>query len=467
MALSRSGGEIPASLRIALPQSGHPGADPGTFDTESAGHVRTLGTGDRRIRILRIATRLNTGGPAVYLATLCRGLPASRYEQWLAAGREGPGEGSMRPLVEAHAISPIAIPEMVGTSRLGPADIGALVRTRRLIRHLRPDIVETHMSKAGIVGRLAARLEGSPIVVHVYHGHVLAGILRRRENVARALRRADARAIVGSPRRGERPRQGRPGEVQRLPRPQESRWWSPASTWTGCCTVGTSAARFVKSSESTRTCRSWGSSAGWRRSRTIRCFCEAAAAIAAARPEARFLVVGDGDLRPEIEAGARRLNLMPRMIFTGWRYDLPRVYSDLDVLAMSSDNEGTPIALIEAMAAGCPVVATNVGGVPDIIDHGRTGLLVPVRDPHGLAAAILRLLRDEPLARELAASARRHVRVRFSVSRFVADMDSLYERLVADRALPRRAARPGLRNRTLEGRAIAPDAMGVEEGARG
>jgi glycosyltransferase involved in cell wall biosynthesis len=354
---------------------------------------------------------------------------------------------------------------MVGTPRLGPADIGALARTRRLIRDLRPDIVETHMSKAGIVGRLAARLEGSPIVVHVYHGHVLAGYYGAAKTwLARCAERTLARSsdhLVA---------------VSARVKADLVKYGIAAPAGITVVEPGLEMGELLHCRDQRGSLRQElgldahvplvGIVGRLARIKNHQTFLEAAAAIAAARPEARVLVVGDGDLRPEIEAGAHRLNLMPRMIFTGWRYDLPRVYSDLDVLAMSSDNEGTPIALIEAMAAGCPVVATNAGGVPDLIDHGTTGLLVPVRDPHGLAEAVLRLLRDEPLARELAASARRHVRVRFSASRFVADMDVLYERLVADRALLR-AARPGLRNRRLEGRAIAPDAMGVEEGARG
>jgi len=127
------------------------------------------------VRILRIVTRLNTGGPARHLTALSQALDSDRYEQWLAAGREGAREGSMRSFVEGQGVRLTLVPEMVGTSRLGPADVWALARIRRMIRDVRPDIVETHTTKAGIVGRLAARLEGSPVVVHVYHGHVLEG----------------------------------------------------------------------------------------------------------------------------------------------------------------------------------------------------------------------------------------------------------------------------------------------------
>src|SRR5262245_56918560 len=107
----------------------------------------------RRVRILRIVTRLNTGGPARHLTTLTRSLDPDRYDQWLAAGREGVGEGSMRSFVEAQGVRLIMVPEMFGTSRLGPADAAAVARIRRLIRDLQPDIVETHTTKAGIVGR--------------------------------------------------------------------------------------------------------------------------------------------------------------------------------------------------------------------------------------------------------------------------------------------------------------------------
>src|SRR4051794_30604859 len=129
----------------------------------------------RRVRIVRIATRLNTGGPTVCLAALCRGLDPERYEQWLIAGREGPGERSMVPFVESKDIQPVLVSHMVGRARVGLSDLAAIAQVRRLIHDFKPDIVETHMSKAGVVGRLAAYLEGTAIVLHVYHGHVLAG----------------------------------------------------------------------------------------------------------------------------------------------------------------------------------------------------------------------------------------------------------------------------------------------------
>ena len=165
-------------------------------------------------------------------------------------------------------------------------------------------------------------------------------------------------------------------------------------------------------------------------------FLEVADGIAAVRPEVRFLVVGDGELGLAIRAQADRLQLSNRVIFAGWRSDLAQVYGDLDVLVSCSHNEGMPISLIEAMAAGCPVVATNVGGVPDLIDDHQTGLLVPDGDPPRLAAAVLRLLQDTDRARELAGAAQHRVRNRFGMARFVAEMDELYTRLLSESAYP-------------------------------
>ena len=195
-------------------------------------------------------------------------------------------------------------------------------------------------------------------------------------------------------------------------------------------------------------------------------FLKVAARIAAVRPDVRFLVVGDGELGSAIRARADRLDLSNRVIFAGWRSDLAQVYGDLDVLVSCSHNEGMPISLIEAMAAGCPVLATNVGGVPDLIDDHQTGLLVPDGDPSRLAATLLRLLQDGELARGLAASAQGHVRARFGMSRFVADMDELYTRLLSESACATSSI-GAFRSRPLATRTSVPVATDAERHAPG
>jgi glycosyltransferase involved in cell wall biosynthesis len=170
-------------------------------------------------------------------------------------------------------------------------------------------------------------------------------------------------------------------------------------------------------------------------------FLTAAARIAAAEPAARFVIVGDGILRPDLEQQARDLGIADRVLFTGWRSDLPRIYADLDVLVVSSDNEGTPVSAIEAMASDCPVVATRVGGLPDLVIDGENGLLVPPRNSEALSVAVLRLLQNPERARNMSQKASAMARGRFSLRRLVADMDHLYTQLFEEKALRFPAAR--------------------------
>jgi glycosyltransferase involved in cell wall biosynthesis len=165
-------------------------------------------------------------------------------------------------------------------------------------------------------------------------------------------------------------------------------------------------------------------------------FFQAALAIRNEIPRAQFLVVGDGERRHELERMVDELGLRPAVRFLGWRRDLPRVYADLDVVALASRNEGSPVALIEALAAARPVVATAVGGVPEVVVDGHTGLAVPPSDPGALAAAVLNLLRDRARAERLGAAGRRHVYPRYASTRLVEDVRNLYLRELAARGRP-------------------------------
>jgi glycosyltransferase involved in cell wall biosynthesis len=163
-------------------------------------------------------------------------------------------------------------------------------------------------------------------------------------------------------------------------------------------------------------------------------FLEAAARIANQEPDARFVIVGDGVLRPALEEQARGLGIADRVLFTGWRRDLARIYADLDLLVVSSDNEGTPVSAIEAMASSCPVVATRVGGLPDLIEDHITGRLVPARDPEGLTTAVVDLLKSAEARNRMGWNAQEAVRQRFAVTRLLGDMDKLYRELLQVKA---------------------------------
>ena len=392
-----------------------------------------------KIKIVRVIARLNIGGPAIHVTNLTAGLDPRRFESLLVTGTENPGEGSLLDAALRRGIRPIVIPEIVGEASLKPRDLKALVALYRLMRTERPQIVHTHTAKAGFLGRLAARLAGVPIVLHTYHGHVLHGyyspmksrLLRRMERV---LARMTDRIIAVSE------------QVQA----DLVRYGVANHEKISVVPLGFDLGPFLNNAADRGALqREMGLGNGERLVGIVgrvfpiknhRLFLEAAARVAAEEGDARFVVVGDGILRPEMEEHVQRLGIADRVFFTGWRHDLPRIYPDLDVLVVSSRNEGTPVSAIEAMASGRPVVATRVGGLPDLIDDGKTGVLVPSEDAPALAAAILRVLRDPDTAHRMGEAARAQVRDRFRTERLIADLERHYMELLDAKGI--RGVRP-------------------------
>jgi glycosyltransferase involved in cell wall biosynthesis len=164
--------------------------------------------------------------------------------------------------------------------------------------------------------------------------------------------------------------------------------------------------------------------------KNLHLFLDAAAIAHQKNPNLRFILVGDGEMRKELETYAEQLKISHGVIFAGWRRDLAQVYADLDAVVISSDNEGTPASLIEAMAAGCPVISTRVGGVPDFVKDGETGRLVPPRDPAALAEAMLNLFKDKISTAQMARQAKTLALTQYNSERLVADIDGLYKNLL-------------------------------------
>jgi glycosyltransferase involved in cell wall biosynthesis len=402
--------------------------------------VRPAADGER-IRVLRVISRLVIGGPTLHVAILCKGMDPDRFEQRLVAGRELAGERSLVDELTAQGLAPRILSEMIGESNPRLADLRALASLYRLMREYRPHVVHTHTGKAGILGRIAARLAAVPVVVHTFHGHVLHGYWGRfktsaARNVERGLARLTSCLVAVSPeieRDLVRYRVASPEKIVVIP-------------------LGLSLEPFL-AAESLR--------GGFRAEIGIpaeaplvgivgriapiknhRLFLDAARTVLARRPAVRFVVVGDGELRARTEEQARRLGIADRIVFVGWRRDLPRICADLDLLAISSDNEGTPVSAIEAMAASRPVVSTRVGGVADLIADGETGRLVPPRDPAALASAILELLDDPRTAERLGRAARESVCERFTGARLVSEIEQLYVRLLSRPPSPERSPWP-------------------------
>jgi len=405
--------------------------------------------GDRRLRVVRLIARLNIGGPARHVALLQRHLAARGYESTLVTGVPEAGEGELPPEEAAGApIDRIVVPELGRTLRAAD-DLVAFVRIYRLLRRLEPDIVHTHTAKAGALGRLAAWLYNATrrprrraVIVHTFHGHVLRGYFgpvasRAVRAAERALAHVSDRIVaISSTQRRDlvevfRIAPARKVVVVPLGLDLDALQRAPDRGGSLRAEAGFPAESIV--------CGYVGRLVPIKHvDLLIRAFAEARRR----QPRARLLVVGDGQCRVDLERLVAEVNLTGAVWFAGWRTDLIEVYGAMDVVALSSRNEGTPVALIEAGAAGKAIVATRVGGVPDVVETERTGLLVPDDDLGALALALERLMADPDLRVRLGAAARATSISRFGYPRLVDDLDALYRAALDVRRGRRRLSTP-------------------------
>ncbi len=390
------------------------------------------------IKVVRAIARLNVGGPARQAALLHVELPRRGFETVLVHGTVSPGEADLEDLLPASRDGVVKVAEL--GARIRPLDdVRALLALGRVVFREKPDVVHTHTAKAGALGRLAAlaynltrRRSKRCLVVHTFHGHVFEGYFGAAGSAAvrmseRLLSTVTDRVIAISPRQQaaivERFRVAPANRVRVVPlgldlgaflavgdldlRLRRSLGFPEDSFLVGC--IG----RVVPIKD-------------------VGMLIAAVAVASRGLPGLRLVVVGDGPEREALERAAVDRGLGDLVAFTGWRRDLPEVYAGLDAVALSSRNEGTPVALIEAMAAGRPAVATSVGGVPDVVEDGVTGFLVPPGDPGRMAAALVRLAED-PGARARMRRAAREAADRYDRSHLLDAIDGLYRSGLAAR----------------------------------
>jgi glycosyltransferase involved in cell wall biosynthesis len=377
--------------------------------------------------VFRLFSRLNVGGPAVHVILLTAGLKARGYTTCLAVGKESPREGNLLDLAAAKGVECLQLGAL-GRDIRPLSDAQALWGLWRLIRRLRPHVVHTHTAKAGVLGRIAARLAGVPVVVHTYHGHVLRSYFGPLKNALfrateRMLGRAsDALVAVSESVKADLVGLGvaDAAKIRVVPLGLE------LASLTGALPRG----RLRAASGVAEGAPLVGIVGRLAPIKDVATFLAAADLLRRSLPEVRFAVVGDGEERPALEAERRRLGLDGVVHFHGWHRDMAAVYGDLDVVVNCSRNEGTPVALIEALAAGRPVVATRVGGTPDLLADGEYGTLVPAADPAALANAIAAVLLSPAPARARASGGRDYVLRHHSADRLVRDVDTLYRQLL-------------------------------------
>jgi len=388
-----------------------------------------------RIKILRVIARLNMGGPALHVAYLTAGLRERGYDTTLVAGSLARGEDSMAFVADARDVQIVRIDEL-GREISPLRDFVATLRLARLIRRERPDILHTHTAKAGTVGRVAALFAGRhrpPIIVHTFHGHVLRGyfgVLRSRLFLLleRWLAKRTTALIAVSPQvrddlvaLGVAPagrfavirlgiELGERVDGQRNGRAESRRY------------LGIAPDRFA---------------VGWiGRMTAVKRTDDVLVAFKLLREDgvdAVLCMVGDGPDRPGLEQRAQELGVVRDTLFLGYQEDVAPYYAAFDALVLPSSNEGTPVSAIEALAAGRPVVATRVGGVPDVVQEGEDGFLVEPGATGDLAARLAELARDPKLRERMGRAGRERVLPRYAVERLVDDVDRLYRSLMRAR----------------------------------
>ncbi len=382
-----------------------------------------------RVKVCHLITMLELGGAQQNTLYTVTHLDRTRFEPMLVSGAEG-------YLVEEARSSGVPawfLPDLVRP--VSPwRDLRAGISLLSLLRSERPEIVHTHSSKAGILGRLAAAAAGIPVIVHSIHGwgfHPEQSAAGRWTFVAaeRVASRATS-AFVGVSRanleqgeslgilRGDQARlirsgiplgEFRPGNGGE---PAGDLPWPPAPE--GGAVVGMVAC--------------------FKAQKAPLDFVEVARAVLREEPRTRFVLVGDGEMRAAIEERLGSAGIRDRISLTGWRRDVPRLMRSFDVLVHTSRWEGLPRVFPEAMATGLPIVATRVDGAPEAIEDGVNGVLLDPGDVEGMAAALLRLVRDPALRRSMGAAGLSRARA-WDIDLMVREQERLYEDLLERRRL--------------------------------
>jgi len=404
------------------------------------------------MKVLRIIARLNVGGPARHVVWLSQELKSAGYETLLVAGVVPPGEDDMSYVAAEAGVTPFVVPQM--SREVSPKDALTVWKLFRLMLRERPAIVHTHTAKAGTVGRVAgllyrwltpSTLIGKPRrcrFVHTYHGHVFhsyygPGKTRLFLVIEKILARVvtDRIVVVSHQQRreiNENFRVGSPEQFAVIPLGIDM---SVYFDWEKRRPI---ARAELGANESDVLI---GIVGRLTEIKNHKLFLEAAARLRQlTNSPVRFLIIGDGNLRNELEAQAKSLGLRDCVSFLGTRKDPENFYPALDIVALTSLNEGTPLTLIEAMANARAVVATAVGGVVDLLGQPQNesdeyavcerGISVRTGDVEGFAHALARLIEDEELRRDLGGRGLHYVKQHYTKERLLADVSELYAQLV-------------------------------------
>lgn len=385
------------------------------------------------IKVLRIINRFNIGGPT-YNATFLTRFIGDDFETLLIGGLPEEGEADSLHIPHEYGVEPRILEEMKRTPNL-KSDREAYRKIKEIITEFKPDIVHTHASKAGALGRRAAFACKVPVVVHTFHGHVFHSYFSTlKTNLYKIIERRLAKKSTGiiaisdlqKKELSEKHTICKADKIKVIPlgfdlekfrvdlaekRIKTRTQYQLDDQTIAVAIVGRLApiknhAFFLQVVENL---------------------------LAKNLKHVRFFIVGDGELKSEIETRSKRINQEygEKIILTSWITDIASFNAGMDVICLTSDNEGTPVSLIEAQACNVPIVSTDVGGVLDIVSQGKTGFVVPKGDVAAFEEKLGLLIENEEIRKKMSQNGWNFVKDKFHYTRLAADMANYYRELLS------------------------------------
>jgi len=390
-----------------------------------------------KIRVLRIINRFNIGGPTYNATFLTRFLP-EEYETVLIGGLPEDGEVDSLHVLEKYGVNPILIEELKREPNFN-SDRKAYHKIREIIREFKPHIVHTHAAKAGALGRRAALKERVPIIIHTFHGHVFHSYFGKiKTTIFKIIERRLAKFSTGivAISAGQKHELS---EIHKITSPKKIE----------VVPLGFDLNEFrdkrAENREIVRTELSINQDevaiAIVGRLVPIKdhafFFRSIALAQDAFESSVKVFIVGDGTEREGLMQIANALpkNSRVNIEFLSWIQDVARFNAAMDLICLTSKNEGTPVSLIEAQAANIPVLTVDVGGISDIVVNGETGVVIDERDPELFAKKLIDLVNNNQLREKLSQKGWQFVGEKFHYTTLVDRMDKYYKRLLHDKGL--------------------------------
>lgn len=388
----------------------------------------------KKIKILRIINRFNIGGPT-YNATFLTKFMSDEFETLLIGGLPEENEANSLHILKEYDVEPLLVPEMKREPNL-KSDRLALKKIKTIIQEFKPDIVHTHASKAGAIGRKAAFSCNVPVVVHTFHGHVFHSYFGKVKttlfkNIERYLAKKSSGIIAIS-------------NLQKKELCEEHKITSMEKM--EVIPLGFDLKKFQHNYT--------GKRKSTRLKYEISDDCIALCIIGRLAPvkdhfffldvieelskkterKIKIFIVGDGELKSEIENRVTQLQTQGiNIVMTSWIFDIASFNAGMDIMCLTSKNEGTPVSLIEAQASNLPVISTDVGGVSDIVAENETGFIISRKDKRDFVEKLKILVEQDEIRHKMKSKGWEHVHLKFSYKRLATDMESYYKRLLTQR----------------------------------